>query len=672
MLTATHLTKENVLMWRDIIFHSDTEIQNQLTSDWKKFRKEVIENIAGLLYEDMRRSRIIITAPFTVNKDFSQLLPEEQKIWFDYAAGIPEKLKALNLYIRPYDEFCRTCILTDEEIEKLAAIDHGRYFSDSVAAVSPGKKDNAKIRKKGSENVTFKEMPGARKWYFMELNYLIPPQLKKIGYEIIRPEEISYLNPVTNRKLAKAIHSRYMQEVRKSNSNDSSLKVSSAYSYPGDEGKTYDADYEKLSDDIKISNKDNAYHIPAKLLSIGYKMRPVKKGYKTLTLLLNEEEIETMARVEHIRWSWDKRLNGWIYGNVKDNENKIHPGLIPYEELAETEKEKDRELVRLIPALLHDIEYEAYPINQDQIRNLSYSIKPHSSIHKLLAETRKLNEEISRMAFTVPEINEKIQLINTKISESIGEVQGSYNYARHIQKTFLPDNLFVRECFPDSFVMYKPKDIVGGDFYFFSHRNNKVIFAAADCTGHGIPGALLSTIGYGITDQAVNELNITNPSAIIKHLYSRVHRFLRWDKDETGLSDDMDIVMCSLDLRSNILKYSSVRMPFYRVSNGKIIEYFPKNYATQNPEKVTTGFLSGRLRLRHGDTIYLCSDGFADQFGGPLHKKFSKTRFKSFILEINELPMTEQSDKLYEEIEKWRDANEEDQTDDILVIGIRI
>ena len=378
-------------------------------------------------------------------------------------------------------------------------------------------------------------MPGARKWFFKELNYLIPPQLKKIGYEIIRPDEALKSTSIMIKKLARAIHSRYLQEMRNRDTGDDKDLNDSMLHYPGDSGNQYLTDFENLPDDIKYSNKDNAFHIPTKLLSIGYKIRPVKKGFKSVTLHLNEAETETMAAIEHIRWSWDKRLNGWIYGNVKDNSNKIHPGLIPFQELSESEKEKDRELVRLIPALLQDIDYEVYPVNPDKIRNLSYAIKPQSSIHKLLNETRQLNDEIKNLASSCPALDEKVRVINKKIEETISEVQGSYDYAQHIQETFLPDDLFVRECFPDSFVLFKPKDIVSGDFYFFSKQGNLIIFAAADCTGHGIPGALLSTIGYGITDQAVNEIKLTDPPEILHHLYSRMHRFLRWDEDETGL-----------------------------------------------------------------------------------------------------------------------------------------
>jgi len=670
----SQITNNEMTKWLEIIYHQDKDnsIVKETFSDLNKYKNIFIDTIAESLYEDMRRSRILITAPFTVNKDFSQLIYDEQKVWSEYAEGIPEKLKLLKLFIRPFTDFYRTCIITDEEIEKLASIDHDQYFLESVASGSGHKRPNGTKRKINPRQVTFKDIPGARKWYFRELNYLIPPQLRKIGYEIIRTDEVSSVDMVTIRKLARAIHSRYLYEIRKNNPLDENGQDMPVFNYPGDAGHQYITDYENLPDDIKISNKDNAYHIPTKLLSIGYKIRHVQKGFKALTLRLSAEEIETMARVEHIRWSWDKRLNGWIYGNVKDNSNKIHPGLIPFEELSESEKEKDRELVRLIPALLQDIEFEAYPVNPDQIKNLSYSIKPHSSIHKLLNETRKLNDEIRVMASSVPDLKEKVRIINNKIEETIHEVQGSYNYAQHIQKTFLPDDLYVRECFPDSFVLFKPKDIVGGDFYFFSQIDHQIVFAAVDCTGHGIPGALLSTIGYGITDQAVNELKLTNPPEILNHLYSKVHRFLRWDEEKTGLSDDMDVVLCTLDIRTNTLVYSAVGNPLYRVSSGEITEYNVNNSTGKSEKTSDCLFESEKIQLKRGDTIYLCSDGYTDQFGGLSHKKYLRNRFKSFLLSIQEFTMPEQSDRLYEEIEQWREENDEDQTDDILVIGIRI
>ncbi|MBI5009501.1 MAG: hypothetical protein HZB98_07620 [Bacteroidia bacterium] len=167
---AGQITNNGITKWLEILFKEENEnkLIQDIFSDPYKFRKTFINIIAENLYEDMRRSRLLITAPFTINKDFFQLSADEQKIWFDYAAGIPEKLKALNLFIRPFDEFCRTCIITDDEIEKLAAIDHDQYFLESAAAgpVQNQKKIQETRKRINRRKVTYKEMPDARKWYF--------------------------------------------------------------------------------------------------------------------------------------------------------------------------------------------------------------------------------------------------------------------------------------------------------------------------------------------------------------------------------------------------------------------------------------------------------------------------------------------------------------------------
>lgn len=665
-------TQNEILKWTRVILNPDNELIKDISLNWIKFRKIFIDKIAGNLYEDMRRARVLITTPFTFNKVFSRLTNDEKKIWYDYASEIPEKLRSLNLFIRPYKDFCRTCILTDEEIEKLACLDHESFFRKSASPGMRYDKTTSIKNQTGPVQVTFNNLPGARKWFFKELNYLIPPQLKKIGYEIIRPEEAYEIDIRMIKKLARAVHARYLQKMRNPETDSEKDLNISMFHYPGDTGNQYLADFENLPDEVIYSNTDNAYHIPTKLLSIGYKIRHVQKGFKSVTLHLNDDEIETMARVEHIRWSWDKRLNGWIYGSVKDNANKIHPGLLPYEDLPESEKEKDRELVRLIPALLQDIKYEVYPINPGRIKKLSYAIKPPSSIHKILKETRGLNDQIRKLVILTPEVENMVRVSNMKIEDAIREVEGSYKYAQHLQEAFLPDDLYVTECFTESFVLFKPKDIVSGDFYFFSKMHDLVIFAATDCTGHGIPGALLSIIGYGILEQAVNELKLTDPSLILNHLYSRVHRFLRRDEDGTGLSDDMDIILCSLDLKTNTLNYSGVGRPLYRVMKRELIEYKPQISRESCSDNGECPFTSQKIQMKTGDTIYLFSDGYTDQFGGKDHKKYQSSRFRSFLMNIQEYSMPEQSDRLYEEIENWREENNEDQTDDILVIGVRI
>jgi serine phosphatase RsbU (regulator of sigma subunit) len=520
--------------------------------------------------------------------------------------------------------------------------------------------------------VPFQDLTDEKRRFYIEMNHLIPVELKKIGFEIIRPEEVAEINEKMVNKLARAIHSRYLHEVRKQQTSQGKHTYLSWVHKSGEGVNQNLTDFEDLDAEIKSSNLDNAYHIPAKLLAIGYKIRPVKKGFRPAALHLNNEEVETMARVEHVRWCWDKILKGWLYGNVKDSKKKLHSSIIPYEELSESEKEKDRELVRLIPALLQDIDYAAYPVNPDRISKLPYAIKPHSSINKILEETRQMNDQIRKMVKLSARAEEMVSIRNSKIEDAIREIESSYNYALHIQETFLPDDLFVRECFPESFILFKPKDIVSGDFYFFSKQGKKIIFAAADCTGHGIPGALLSTIGYGTLDQAVNELKLVKPSEILVHLYSKVHRFLRHDDENAGVIDDLDIVLCSYDIESNLLIYSGVGRPLYRITNDEIIEYKSENLIKECNENSEFGFTEENILLKSGDSVYLCSDGYADQFGGKFHKRYQRKKLKNLLLSIRDYSMPEQSDKLYEEFEQWREENNEDQLDDILVIGIKI
>ena len=626
--------------------NTDNKLIQDLFPDKTDFKKRFINPVAEYLFSDLQKTGSSDIYSSLIVKAFSNLTNTEKSFWYDCAASIPHKFRTLNLFLRPFEDFCRTCIITDNEVTSLGLMDQEILLSHN----------------------SFQNKIKDRQKFCININYLIPAELKKIGFEVIRYEEAFEINIVMIRKLARAIHSRYLHEIK-----NQSIKSNSYIFYsPGDSANLYTSDFDELPAEIKNSNIDNAAHIPTKLLSIGYKIKPVTKGFKPFALHLNEDEIETMARVEHIRWSWEKRINGWTFGSTKDELKRTHPSLIPYDNLSESEKEKDRELVRLIPAFLQDINYEAFPISPNRLRKLSYAIKPQSSIHKILNETRQLNDQIRRQVSLTPEVEEMVEIRNKKIEEAISEVEGSYNYARHIQETFLPDDLYVRESFPDSFILYKPKDIVSGDFYFFSKQDHLIIFAAADCTGHGIPGAMMSTLGYGILDQAVNEIKLTDPSFILHHLYSKIHRYLRNDADETGLSDDMDIILCILDTRTNILTFSGVKNPLYRISGGSLTEYPAQNSSEMDSAEYECQFTSQKIQLKIGDTLYLCSDGYSDQFGGKHHKKYLRKRLMNFLLTLEDCSMSEQSDKLYEEFEQWREENNEDQTDDILIIGIRI
>lgn len=647
-----------VLKWSEIIYDRSSDFAREIEANPENLIKPLVIENAVSVYKEMKRRSGQLSSHWLFEKEFIDLNDKERESWYSIAARIPYKLSMLGLMIRTFKGFCRTCIITEEEIDALARDDHDQLSRKLASAGWRYAKEFDREQKKSPILLPFDMLRTDFKRFYTELNYLLPVLLKNRGLEIIRAEEIKGIDERLLNKLARAVHSRYTSGIRSHGLADEVLRTP--------------AEWDELPEDIRLSNLDNAWHIPTKLLAIGYRIRPAERGYRSLPLALNNENIEIMSRVEHLRWCWDKRLNGWVYGVKHDAEARRHPSLIPYDQLSETEKDKDRELVSLIPALLQDINYEVYPVNPGITRRLSYAIKPDSSIQRLLNKTSEMSREIGRIGSLSPEIGDRIKSINKSLGDTINEVRGSYNYARHIQETFLPDDLFIRECFPESFVLYNPKDIVSGDFYLFSRLSNKIVFAAADCTGHGIPGALLSTIGYGILDQAVNELKLTEPHLILEHLYSKIHRFLRRNNELSGMSDDMDIILCTLDSDTNILSYSGLGNPLHLVSGGEIITYKTRNLFKGINEQGYYIFESGHIQLRNSDRIYIGSDGFADQFGGSDHKKYMTGRLKSLLLDISDLPMHEQCERLYEELEKWREEGSEEQTDDILLIGIKI
>lgn len=603
-------------------------------ADQACFNDRLAEQVAESLNRNFKREARFSPDGALLKKAYNDLAKPAKRFWLEYSAGIPYKLNSLGLLLRPFQDFCRTCIITEEEVTCLASADLKKYAAETYSA--------------------------AGKQFFLTLNYLVPASLKEAGYEIFREEETECVSMATARKIARAIHAGYLREVARQSTGTSGKKPES---YP---------EFDDLPPDIQESNLNNAIHIPTKLLSIGYRIRPLRKGYKAMALHLDESEVETMARVEHLRWSWEKRLNGWTYGRIKDERTKRHPSLVPYEKLTGDEKEKDRELVRMIPAILQDIRFEAYPVSSDHTGRLPYAIRPVSSIQKLLLGANELSSGISLLAGNSPGIMEKLKSIDERIGLTISEIEGSYNYARHIQEAFLPDDLAIRECFTDSFVMFQPRDIVSGDFYLFSRREGKVTFGLADCTGHGIPAALISTIGYGILDQAVNILKIADPSEALSHLYSGIHRFLRKDDRESGTSDDMTIVLCSYDVNTGRLTLSGAGNAIFHVTGGKVSENLSGRLPETQFRNGSCTFATRIIQLKSNDVLYICSDGFADQFGGDSHRRYTWARLREFLLRISRLPMPEQADLLYEEFERWRGEKDEDQTDDITVIGIRI
>lgn len=275
---------------------------------------------------------------------------------------------------------------------------------------------------------------------------------------------------------------------------------------------------------------------------------------------------------------------------------------------------------------------------------------------------------VSSMAFLVLFIFvEKQSELRAIVKMHSKEISDSIRYASNIQTAILPSNKYARKLLPEHFVLYIPKDVVSGDFYWMDTRKGKAIFAAVDCTGHGVPGALVSVIGHNGLNQAVNEFGLTKPSEILDKLNSLVED--TFAKSENSIKDGMDIALCSLDLKNKSLEYAGAYNSLYSIKNGELLEIKGDKqpigkFDNRHP------FTNHKIDIGYGDCFFMASDGFADQFGGPKGKKFMNKRFKQLLLDNHNKPMNDLKRVLEKTIEKWKGDIE--QVDDICVIGLRI
>lgn len=261
------------------------------------------------------------------------------------------------------------------------------------------------------------------------------------------------------------------------------------------------------------------------------------------------------------------------------------------------------------------------------------------------------------------------QRANRELEEKRREIQDSINYAKQIQRAILPkpgDILSSLRCFG----LYKPKDVVSGDFYWFARNNGKVLIAAADCTGHGVPGAFMSMIGIDKLNNAVQEKQLYKPGEILASLNKGIKQSLKQDEHDSVLRDGMDIALCCFDFNIGKLEYAGANRPLILVRNGELTEIKPTKAAIGGWTDNETVFNNNELHLQKGDTIYIFTDGYADQVGGEKGKKIMTKKFKEMLVSIQHLEMEEQEKELDRMFNDWKGSLE--QVDDVLVIGIRI
>lgn len=275
----------------------------------------------------------------------------------------------------------------------------------------------------------------------------------------------------------------------------------------------------------------------------------------------------------------------------------------------------------------------------------------------LIREKRILETKVKERTLALSEANEELALKNKDITDSI-------RYAKRIQLSILPPDI----PFEETFILFLPKDIVSGDFYWSTSQANKEFFAAVDCTGHGVPGAFMSFIGYTSLNKIVIEQSIHEPAEILNHLNEEVAIALHQKGEET-VADGMDLALITYDPQSRELQYAGAFNPLIIINNGEINEIKANRFAIGRSTDKEMKFTNHKIKIRKGDTIYLYSDGYSDQFGGDEGKKFKTQNLKNLLVSINSKNMEEQKMILENAYEEWRGNFE--QIDDILVVGRR-
>ena len=292
---------------------------------------------------------------------------------------------------------------------------------------------------------------------------------------------------------------------------------------------------------------------------------------------------------------------------------------------------------------------------QSRLRNIEIS-------HAI--EKSEKEKEIYRLRHVeLKEAYDKIEEINIEITASI-------NYARRIQQAILPKPGEIRGLKDKILILYLPKDVISGDFYWFSKAGKKLVITAGDCTGHGVPGALMSMLGISFLEEIVKIRKITESGLILNELRKEVRSSLHQKGFKDEAKDGIDISLCVIDQEKQTIQYSGANNNLYLIRDNELIEYQADRMPIGIFELEDKDFVSQTIPAKPGDIIYMFSDGYIDQFGGPDRKRYKYKTFKAFLLKIHTLPLQEQKEMLEKEFFGWKGDNI--QLDDVLILGMKI
>jgi serine phosphatase RsbU (regulator of sigma subunit)/Tfp pilus assembly protein PilF len=286
-----------------------------------------------------------------------------------------------------------------------------------------------------------------------------------------------------------------------------------------------------------------------------------------------------------------------------------------------------------------------------------------SLLYKQYREKQKAN-------ILLQEQNDEIKHQRDKIFEQNKEITDSIEYASKIQSAILPPDEYISSILPDHFILFRPRDIVSGDFYWINKYKNKIFLCAADCTGHGVPGAFMSMLGIALLNEIINKKNEFTAAEILNNLRSQVVNSMHQRGYDGETQDGMDIAFCIIDTENKTIDFSGAFNPLFIIRDCELIEYKADKMPIGVHLKQEVPFSNHIINYQPGDQLYVFSDGYADQFGGPKRKKFLIKRFKELLIEKSGKNMADQKTALQSTIDEWMGPH--DQIDDILVIGAKL
>jgi serine phosphatase RsbU (regulator of sigma subunit) len=320
--------------------------------------------------------------------------------------------------------------------------------------------------------------------------------------------------------------------------------------------------------------------------------------------------------------------------------------------------------------------YENSGLHKEALTSYKHYQQAKEAVLSEESQSRLRNVEISHAIEKSEQEKEIFRLKHVElktaydiIEEKSKQITSSINYARYIQQAILPEPSDIKGLEERSFIFYRPKDIISGDFYWFGEKDGKLIFLAADCTGHGVPGALMSMLGISLLNEIINERNISDAGEILDNLRLEIIRSLHQNGKEKT-KDGMDISLCILDDKMKKLQFAGAFNSLYIARNNEIIEYKADHMPIGIGQEMDKNFTPQTIDVIPGDMIYLMSDGYADQFGGPDGKKFKYKPLTALLLEIHVHTLAEQKNLIEKRFLDWRGEN--DQVDDVLIFGFRI